>query len=550
MKNFLLALFALLAVGLNAQKFDKQAIDGIFAEWDKPDVPGCALGIIKDGEMIYSRGFGLANLEHDIPNSPGSVFRIASTSKQFTAASIILLSLEGKLSLDDDLKGFFPDFPDYATAITVRHLLNHTSGIRDYLQIAYLKGLRDDDYYEDDEIMQWLINQTDLNFTPGDEYLYSNSGYWLLGQIVNKVAGKNMREYAFEKIFKPLKMTSTHFHNDHNEIVQNRASGYASDGNDGYKISMTTLDMIGDGGIFTTIEDAKKWDDAFYSHDVLGEDFWELMTLQGVLNNGEQIEYASGLSIGEYKGLKTIRHGGAFVGFRAEMLRFPEEHLTIVIFANRADANPSLKAERIAELLLKEKLTQTDKPENEDLITLGDIEEFELDQITGDYEIQTGIILKITAEQDSLNVLQNWDNSSYKIGRTIGNSFHKAKSENLSFTFSELEDGYAQTLAMVQYDRESVAKRRKPIDTTGVDLDEFAGNYFSPELNAEYTFVVLDMSLKLIVNGKTLAMDCNMSDQDQFTTEFGVIRFQRENDTISGFELDSGRVKNLRFAKR
>ena len=340
MKKYFLLLFVISSTVYSfGQIKESQSIDSIFTEWNKTDVPGCALGIIRDGKLIYAKGYGMANMEYDIPNSASSVFRIGSTSKQFTAASIVLLAEKDKLSLDDNLKSLFPDFPEYAEKITIRHLLNHTSGIRDYLQISYLKGLGDDDYYTDGDVMNWLTNQSDLNFNPGEEFLYSNSGYWLLGQIVKKVSGKNMADFAHEEIFGPLAMNNTHFHNDHTQIVKNRASGYVPSGNDGYKISMTTLDMIGDGGIFTTINDIKKWDDSYYNSNVLSKRFWDMMTQQGILNSGEVIDYASGLDIGEYKGLKTIRHGGAFVGFRAELLRFPEQRLSIAIFANRGDAS-------------------------------------------------------------------------------------------------------------------------------------------------------------------------------------------------------------------
>ena len=205
-KSILLLLIIGITINSFAQIKESKAIDSIFAKWDTLNVPGCALGIIKDGKLVYAKGYGLANMEYNIPNSASSVFRIGSTSKQFTAASIVILAEQGKLSLDDTLKTFFNDFPQYAEKITVRHLLNHTSGVRDYLQIAYLKGFGNDDFYTDDDIMTWLINQSDLNFAPGEEYLYSNSGYWLLGQIVKKVSGKNMADFAQEEIFKPLKI--------------------------------------------------------------------------------------------------------------------------------------------------------------------------------------------------------------------------------------------------------------------------------------------------------------------------------------------------------
>lgn len=329
--SFLICIFAFAkpvlsqVEGAYSQIPQAAAVDSIFAEWDKTETPGASLGIIQDGKLIYAKGYGLANMEYDIPNSPTSVFRIGSTSKQFTAACIVLLGQQGKLSLNATLDSFFPDFPEYAKTITVQHLLNHTSGIRDYLQLAFLSGLGDDDFYTDATLMKWLVNQEDLNFSPGEEFIYSNSGYWLLGQIVQKVSGETMAEYAEKNIFKPLGMTHTHFHNDHTAIVRNRASGYYPKQEGGYQISMTTLDMIGDGGIFSTIEDLKKWDDAYYSSDILNQNFWNTMTTQGTLNNGEQIDYGAGLFMGDHNGLKTISHGGAFVGFRAEMIRFPEQ---------------------------------------------------------------------------------------------------------------------------------------------------------------------------------------------------------------------------------
>ena len=355
-KHFLLLVLFSFSIISFGQLKESQAIDSIFAQFNKADVPGCALGIIKDGKLIYAKGYGMANMEYQIPNDANSVFRIGSTSKQFTAACIVLLAEKGKLKLDNKLDQYFPDFPKYANSISIRNLLNHTSGIRDYLTISYLKGLGDDDYYKDNDIMNWLVNQSDLNFKPGEEYLYSNSGYWLLGQIVEKVSGKNMADFAQKEIFEPLGMNDTHFHNDHTQIVKNRASGYVPNGKDNYKISMTTLDMIGDGGIFTTINDIKKWDDAYYSSNVLKKEFWNVMTQQGVLNNGEVISYASGLGIGKYKGLKTIRHGGAFVGFRADLLRFPEQRLSIAIFANRGDASPSRMANKLQILCSKRAL--------------------------------------------------------------------------------------------------------------------------------------------------------------------------------------------------
>ena len=548
MKKYFLLLF-LFTICSFGQIKENQAIDRIFTEWNKKDVPGCALGIIKEGKLIYAKGYGMANMEYDIPNSASSVFRIGSTSKQFTAASIVLLAEKDKLSLDDNLKSLFPDFPDYAKKITIRHLLNHTSGIRDYLQISYLKGLGDDDYYTDDNVMKWLINQTDLNFSPGEEYLYSNSGYWLLGQIVKKVAGMNMAEFAMKEIFEPLEMNSTHFHNDHTQIVKNRASGYVPDNNENFKISMTTLDMIGDGGIFTTINDIKKWDDDYYETAVLSKELWNVMTQQGVLNNGEVIDYASGLMISKYKGLKTVRHGGAFVGFRAEILRFPEQKLSIAIFANRGDANPSRMANQVADILLKDKLIENiDKKDKKVKFDITE-DEFQLSQLIGNYEIQPGVVARLSIKNDSLNVLQTWDKSTYNILKVSGNTFQISGNENLSFSFSNLKDGFTQTLKVLQGDSETIAARKKEIDTSGINLKDYVGSYYSNELDVNYNFEIENEILFFRIENTSSTIECIISDLDQFSTETGLVRFQRKDGLISGFELDSGRVKNLKFKK-
>jgi len=548
MKKYFLLLF-LFTICSFGQIKENQAIDRIFTEWNKTDVPGCALGIIKEGKLIYAKGYGMANMEYDIPNSASSVFRIGSTSKQFTAASIVLLAEKDKLSLDDNLKSLFPDFPDYAKKITIRHLLNHTSGIRDYLQISYLKGLGDDDYYTDDNVMKWLINQTDLNFSPGEEYLYSNSGYWLLGQIVKKVAGMNMAEFAMKEIFEPLEMNSTHFHNDHTQIVKNRASGYVPDNNENFKISMTTLDMIGDGGIFTTINDIKKWDDDYYETAVLSKELWNVMTQQGVLNNGEVIDYASGLMISKYKGLKTVRHGGAFVGFRAEILRFPEQKLSIAIFANRGDANPSRMANQVADILLKDKLIENiDKKDKKVKFDITE-DEFQLSQLIGNYEIQPGVVARLSIKNDSLNVLQTWDKSTYNILKVSGNTFQISGNENLSFSFSNLKDGFTQTLKVLQVDSETIAARKKEIDNSGINLKDYVGSYYSNELDVNYNFEIENEILFFRIENTSSTIECIISDLDQFSTETGLVRFQRKDGLISAFELDSGRVKNLKFKK-
>ena len=541
-------IFSLTAFG---QSIDTKAIDSLFIDWDKKDTPGCAIGIMQNGALVYAKGYGMANLEYNIPNSPNSVFRIGSTSKQFTAACIILLEEQGQLSLDDKLNDFFPDFPAYAEKITVKHLLNHTSGIRDYLQLSYLKGIRNDDYYVDEEIMDWLINQQTLNFEPGSEYLYSNSGYWLLGQIVQKVSGMNMAEFAKQNIFDPLKMSSTHFHNDHTEIVKNRASGYYPKKDSTYMISMTTLDMIGDGGIFTTIEDIKKWDDSFYGSKILSQSFWNKMIEQGKLNDGTVIDYAAGLYHEDFNGIKSIRHGGAFVGFRADLVRFPDEHLSIAVFCNRGDGDPSKKADQIASILLSDQINKSEikaKPQvaNSNADTSIAID---LSRIEGDYEVEPGVVVSFTADQDSLNVLQNWNNAQYSIYRVEGNTFKIPGEESISFKFSNLENDKTQDLSVFQGQTETKAKRKEPIDISKLNMEDFVGQYCSEELDICYHFSKVEDQLMLQVGEKPKHWSCTISDIDVLALPMGLAKFEKENEQIVSFILESGRVKNVKFIK-
>jgi len=481
---------------------DRESLDNIFSDWDQPITPGCALGIIQEGKLIYARGYGMANLEYDIPNSSTSVFRIGSTSKQFTAACIVLLHEQGKLSFDDRLSTFFPDFPEYADEITVAQLLSHTSGIRDYLTLSYLSGLGDNDFYTDEDVMQWLINQEETNFNPNDEFLYSNSGYRLLGQIVKKTSGQDMAEFAEKNLFSPLGMKNTHFHNDHNLIVRNRASGYVPSG-DGYEISMTTLDMIGDGGIFTTIEDLKIWDDHYYESVVLSDNFWKTMTTPQVLNNGDTLDYARGIVNGEYKGLITLSHGGAFVGFRADMLRFPDQGLTIIVLANRGDADPTSKAYQVADILLEDRFKdeaesgskQTDSREKVKKVSLKELEQF-----CGSYwDSESYTSRKIYLKNDTLRYYRN-KYSENKLLAVRKNEFRMlgvGSDIKVKFNTSEIDK---MTIHVTINNGEPTSfEEYEPVSYTVAELSPFVGRYYSNELGTSYVLKINDDKLVLYI---------------------------------------------------
>lgn len=364
MKPLLVALssLALLAPAARAQTFAADPrVDRLFAQWDKPGSPGCAVGVIRDGRIVYQRGYGMANLDYDIPNSPRMVYYIGSDSKQFTAAAIALLSLQGKLGLDDDIRKYLPEMPDYRATygvpVTIRNVVHHTSGLRDIYTLMGLAGIRMEDVMTDEAALALIARQKELNFKPGTDYLYSNSGYWLLGQIVERITGQSLRVYADEQIFKPLGMTDTHFHDDPGHVMKNRAMSYEPDGAGGFRISyLQNFDKIGAGGLYSTVEDLAKWDENFYSHRVGGPELQRLIHTRGVLAKGDTISYAFGNNVDMYRGLRIDDHGGSLMGYKAHILRFPGERFSVIETCNLGSINPGPIARQVAEIYLGDRM--------------------------------------------------------------------------------------------------------------------------------------------------------------------------------------------------
>jgi CubicO group peptidase (beta-lactamase class C family) len=341
-------------------------VDRIFAEWDRAESPGCALGVIRDGQFVYRRGYGMANLEYDVPLSSASVFYIGSTSKQFVAASIMLAAEQGRLSLDDDIRKYIPEIPDYGTTITVRHLLHHTSGLRDYLTLWSLAGENIEDIHTPDDALQMIARQKALNFQPGDEYLYSNSGYFLLSVIIERATGRGPAAVSHHNIFQPLGMTHTHFHDDYTHIIKNRAMGHLTRPDRSIALNMSNFSQVGSGGLYTSVDDLLLWDRNFYDNKLGAGGLIDRMLVRGILNDGDTLSYAAALQIGEYKGLRTIEHGGALGGYRAQLLRFPDQRFSVVCLCNLAPMNPTALAYQVADLYLADELIAAPEVEAEE----------------------------------------------------------------------------------------------------------------------------------------------------------------------------------------
>src|SRR6266478_260913 len=407
---------SLAAAENTAEEKKAVAVDEIFVDLTKAGSPGCALGVYRDGKMVYSKGYGLANLEQNVPITPQSVFDIGSTSKQFTAASILLLQKQSKLSINDDVRKYIPELPDYRQKVTILHLLNHTSGLRDYLTLMDLAGIHIDSVTTDEDALQIVSRQQALNFAPGSDWLYSNTGFFLLSVIVKRVSGKTLREFARENIFTPLAMTHTQFRDDHTSLITNRALAYdAKEKSAGYRLNVSYFEQTGDGAVHTSVEDLLKWDENFYSGQIGGKDFLTEIQEQGKLNNGKVLDYAKGLRLQDYRGLQTVSHGGARGGYRAELLRFPEQHFSVACLCNVGDAGPIRRAQQVADIylgsLMKPKENKSTESENKEKSEIA-VDTDQLRNYSGEYwSEELGVVYRLGVTDGRIKVLSVVDAS-------------------------------------------------------------------------------------------------------------------------------------------
>jgi CubicO group peptidase (beta-lactamase class C family) len=323
-------------------------VDAVFSRFDVADSPGCAVAVAQNGTIAYARGYGRASVELGVPITPQTVFDIGSTSKQFTALSILLLERDGKLSLDDDIRRYLPEIPDYGRRIAIRHLLTHTSGLRDYGDLLELDGHEIADHTTDRDALDMLARQRGVNFAPGGEWRYSNTGFFLASIIVARASGRSLAELARDRIFGPLGMTSTQYLDDTTRIVPRRATAYSPAPGGGFRVNMSDWDQTGDGAVQTTVEDLARWDENFYAPKVGDERMLRAMQTAGRLNDGKAHEYGLGLSVGTYGGLRRVSHGGAWAGYRAELMRFPDQHTSVIALCNVSNSQPTMLAESVA----------------------------------------------------------------------------------------------------------------------------------------------------------------------------------------------------------
>jgi CubicO group peptidase (beta-lactamase class C family) len=525
---------------LMAAQTDQQAVDQLFAAYEKPGSPGCSLGVIRDGAFVYSKGYGLASVELGVPLSPSSVFYMASVSKQFTAASIVLAAEQGLLSLDDEIHKYIPELPDYGQPVTLRQMLHHTSGFRDYLDLLALSGGNILDVHTTPELMDLISRQKALNFAPGTESRYSNTNYFLLAEVIKRATHKPLSVFAEENIFRPLSMSHTRFYDDRNVVLPGRVPAYGPGGGDSHHVGWSTnFDGVGDGGLMSSVDDLLLWDRNFYDNRLgKGTLLKELLT-RGILNNGKPIDYALGLQIGSYRGLPTIEHGGSLFGYRTEILRFPEQRFSVICLCNLASANVSALSRSIADLYLKlsaPPARSTEKVVEEKTAAA------EVRTLEGRYQnLQDHSVVQFSVADNTLRVF------GMDLKRVGHNRFVTPVGPTIDF---EMRNG---KLKVTANDGDNVLFEGNRIDELRLGepaLKAYAGEYKSTELEATYKLFVEAGSLTLH-NRWNPPVKLDPLVADEFAIgQMGTAVFRRDAaGRVSGLSVYSGRIRDVTFEK-
>jgi CubicO group peptidase (beta-lactamase class C family) len=548
----LVLLLAIVPVAAPAQQFaPDRGVDSVFAEYDRNDVPGCAVGVYRDGQLKYARGYGMADLERRVPITPHTVFDIGSTSKQFTAAVITLLAQEGKLALDDDIRRYIPEIPAYQRPITIRHLLHHTSGIRDYLGLLRLAGFRYDDVTTADDALRAIARQRALNFAPGDEYLYSNSGYFLLSIIVERVTGRSLREEARDRIFAPLGMTRTHYLGSYDDIVPDRAIGH-SPADSGFTTDVPRWLQLGDGAVFTTVEELGAWEENFRSGRVGGVAMRDTMHTRGRLTNGTEIVYALGLMHGTHRGLKTVFHGGSWGGYVAELLRFPEQRYGVAVLCNRSDADTPGLALRVAEVHLASQMTPVATVASASTpAAAGGTATRPLATYVGSYRVpNSGMLVTVTLGDSGLRVVEPVSAALLPTGADRFSVAGIGMEVELRFEVGTTPGARATLVEEIVAGRPGNRyQRMAELPPLGAGIAAYVGTYRSEELETTIEITRADSTLQF-TSRNSRPRPLRAVGVDEFFGAGNSLIFTRDAaGAVTGMTLSQGRMKNLGFVK-
>lgn len=518
-------------VGQETPVVDLAAIDEIFETFDGTRGPGCAVGVSSAGQVLVERAYGMADLEHDVANRPETVFEPGSVAKQFTAAATILLSLDGKLSLDDDIRMYFPELPAYEAPITVRHLIHHTSGLRDWGSMAAIEGWpRTTRAHTHTHMLDIASRQKALNYQPGEHYSYTNTGYNLQAVLVERVSGMTFAEFSRTRLFEPLGMTHTEWRDDFTRIVKDRAVAYVPTKEGGWSMLMPFENVHGNGGLLTTVGDLLRWARNLETGALGGDAFLEAMHRQGILNSGENIPYASGLRMSEYRGVPEVWHTGSTAGYRGFLTRFPEQTLAIALMCNGGNADTRELGHRVADLFL-------DGGPSDSVETI-DLPQDQLEARAGGYrDTRTGAFRPIVAVDGGLRA------QGTLLVPVAPNRFEAPGGAVLQFDEGQPLGRFSTPDGPVTLEPVS-----EFVPTTA-DLTAYAGTYWSDEAEATYVVEVEGDQL-VMMNRYGSRTDLTPVYPDAFVVGGTTYIFQRDGSAqVQGMRLSQARVWGLQFER-
>lgn len=543
-KNLLLVftLVAFVSSATSAQVPDKAkvvaAADRAFEKLTKAYVapaPGCAAAVSLNGDVVFEKAFGLADLEHNVQNTTQTIFESGSVAKQFTAAAIVLLQQDGKLSLDDPVKKHIPELPDYGSPLTIRHLLNHTAGLRDWGAVLGLTGAgRGERVITQDLALDVIVHQRALNFTPGSEYSYSNSGYNLAAIIVERVSKQKFPAFVEERLFKPLGMKNSSWRDDYQRIVPGRAQGYSRQGDGPWRLNMPFMNVYGNGGMLTTVGDWMKWNAMLDSHS-LGAPLVNALETRGVLNDGRKISYALGLQVATYKGLKDISHGGATAGYQTFLTRYPDNKVSIGVMCNGTSPSAGGIAASITDEIFG---PYPEIPRSEP----AKVSEEELKKFVGIWRNEkTHTPARFVIE----NGVSRWSGARLI---PMGGGQFTAGDNQLKFTLDK--DGKPTSAETVDSDGE--VTRFVPENAwtpTPEELASFKGDWFSEEAGATVT-VAVEAEKLLIKQRPATSLLMQPLYKDHFALQGYVIWFTRDKDRkVNSMHVGASRMRDMSLVR-
>jgi CubicO group peptidase (beta-lactamase class C family) len=521
-------------------------VDAVFADLARPDSPGCVVGIVHREATLLERSYGMADLEHSVPLSPRSVMELASESKQFTAAAVLLAADSGRLALDDDIRRHVPELTDPGHRVTLRQMLHHTAGLRDYTVLTTMQGASGVDLRTRRRVLDLLARQRTLNFRPGDEHSYSNSGYFLAAIALERTTGMSLRDFARERIFEPLGMHATRFRDDHLEIVKERATGHVRRGSD-FGRFVTNDESVGAGGLLTTLEDVLRWERNFHDDRLAGGTLVDRLLERGKLNDGTRLSHAMGLILGDYDGLVTVSHGGSGAGFRTMILRFPQLRLSVVGLCNLMDLDLPRRVWRTAIPYLHGPFAeetarfQLPVPEAEYV----DLPDELLRRFVGAYRnVKTRAVWRVEAREGGLSI----DTGVGQLDlRPLGETHFRTPGYGPLTVIDFAADG-SRMRVDAENEQSDGFEQVKLVVPEPAALAGYAGRYRSAELDVTWTLFVRDGQLFLDGEEPTpLALEPTIADEFALGADL-VLRFVRSvAGTVSGFEVHSEQVRGILF---